>query len=242
MANLTETPGVKMLYLIKRRSTTSREELVAHWFKNHMPAVIEGQGAQQTAGKRHATRYIATLFDADASGAHVWDGVAQLWWDEALNMPDVPHGSIPTDTFQEKAQPYVPWATKEYVVLDGALPVQPLTLHEPFPSTRSGFLKVTFLVSAKRDTDYGAFFKHWLDVHVPNVSGVMREVGGTRYCVSHSLDPSNEPYAGIAELYFDDADAWSEYQRLIQPDGMEQWVDPDNMAILRAQTEMIGIP
>ena len=45
----TATPGAKMLYLIKRRPTTSREELVAHWFANHMPAVIQGQKDQ--AGK-----------------------------------------------------------------------------------------------------------------------------------------------------------------------------------------------
>ena len=27
------TPGAKMLYLIKRKPTTSREELVAHWVR-----------------------------------------------------------------------------------------------------------------------------------------------------------------------------------------------------------------
>ena len=35
-----ETPGAKMMYLIKRQATTTREELIAHWFANHMPAVI----------------------------------------------------------------------------------------------------------------------------------------------------------------------------------------------------------
>ena len=30
------TPGAKMMYLIKRKPETSREELVAHWFANHM--------------------------------------------------------------------------------------------------------------------------------------------------------------------------------------------------------------
>ena len=35
-----QTPGAKMMYLIRRKPATSREELVAHWFANHMPAVI----------------------------------------------------------------------------------------------------------------------------------------------------------------------------------------------------------
>ena len=74
----TATPGAKMLYLIKRRPTTSREELVAHWFANHMPAVIQGQKDQAEKGRLHAWRYIATLYDANKEGEHPWDGMAQL--------------------------------------------------------------------------------------------------------------------------------------------------------------------
>ena len=238
------TPGARMLYLIKRRAGTSREELIAHWFANHMPAVIEGQKAQAERDKPHAWRYIATLFDADRNGEYPWDGLAQLWWDRVLPMPDVPHGEPPTDTFQQKAEPYVPWATTEYVVLDGSehLPVEPLTLNAPFPCTRSGFFKVSFLVAAKPDTDFDAFFSHWLDTHVPNVRNVMSEVGGFRYVVSHSVNPAAEPYAGLAELYFPDASGWSDYRSVIQADGMERWVDTSNMHILTTSTEMIGIP
>lgn len=238
------TPGVKMMYLIKRRATASREELVAHWFANHMPLVIQNQKEQQAAGRRHARRYIATLFDADAKGEHPWDGVAQLWWDRALRSPAVPHGTTPTDTFQQMAEPYVPWATTEYVVIDGSehLPVEPLTLNAPYPCTRSGFFKLSFLVRAKGGADFEPFFEHWLRVHVPNVESVMEQVGGFRYVVSHSLDPKAEPYAGMAELYFHDPSGWSRYRQAIQPDGMERWVDPEGTLVLRAHTEMIGLP
>ena len=97
MSAIQATPGAKMMYLIKRRPQTSREELVAHWFANHMPAVIAGQQHQAERGRLHATRYIATLFDADRDGAHPWDGVAQLWWEKPLPMPDTPHGAQPTE-------------------------------------------------------------------------------------------------------------------------------------------------
>lgn len=241
---ITATDGAKMLYLIKRRETTAREELVAHWFANHMPAVIQSQKDQAVRGRRFARRYIATLFDANTAGDHVWDGVAQLWWDAPLPKPDVPHGTPPTDTFQEKAEPYVPWATREYVIMDGSehLDTSPLTLNAPYPMTRSGFLKMTYLVAAKAATNYDDFFRHWLDVHVPNVRGTMESVGGFGYRVSHSITPEDEPFAGMAELYFHDDAGWAGYRAEITADGMEQWVDPERMVVMRSRTEMVGIP
>ncbi len=239
-----KSPCAKMMYLIKRRPKTSREELVAHWFANHMPIVIARQAAQAARGKLHATRYIATLFDPDETGEHPWDGVAQLWYEKPLPVPATSHGTEPTDTFQEKAEPYIPWATTEYVVMDGSerLPVVALTLNEPFPTTRTGFFKIAFLVVAKTNTDFDALFAHWLDVHVPNVTSVMHQVGGFRYVVSHSLNPEQEPYAGMAELYFPDASGWQRYRETIEPDGMERWVSDTETLALRAHTEMIGIP
>jgi len=252
--DLVTTQGVKMLYLIKRRPTASREELVMHWFKNHMPAVIKRQQDAKAAGHPYAWRYIAALFDANSEGKYPWDGIAQLWMsdsyqearqlDKKLRHPDVPLGSIPTDTFQEKALPYLPWATREYVVIDGSnhLSTDPLSLNEPYPSTRSGFLRISFLVKAKPNTDYETFFTHWLNVHVPNVKGIMDWTGGFRYVVSHSMEPAEVPYAGLAELYFHDPDGWDRYRELIKSDGMEEWVDPAGMQVLRSTTEMIGIP
>lgn len=241
---LAPTPGAKMLYLIKRKASASREELVAHWFANHMPQVIESQHDQAAHGRVHATRYIATLFDADHTGVHSWDGMAQLWFERQLPRPKVPMGTQPTDTFQQKAEPYVPWATTEYVVLDGSdhLGAEPLTLNAPYPSTRSGFFKVSFLVKARGDCDYAAFFAHWLSVHVPNVMKTALNAGGFGYIVSHSIEPDLEPYAGLAELYFHDKTGWADYRASIKPDGMEQWVDPEGTLVLHAQTEMIGIP
>ncbi len=241
---LEATAGAKMVYLIKRRDSATREELLVHWFANHMPLVIKSQLDAAAGGRLHARRYIATLFDANAIGEHPWDGVAQLWWDQALPKPKTPTGTTPRDSFQQKAQPYVGWATTEYVVIDGSehLPVEPLTLNAPFPCTRSGFFKMTFLVKAKPATPFDQLFDHLLNVHVPKVADVMRQVGGLRYVVSLSIDPDNETYAGMAELYFADASGWRRYKETIRPDGLERWIDPDGTLALRGRTEMIGIP
>lgn len=235
------TPGAKMMYLIKRRPTTSREELIAHWFANHMPGVIARNTAGPAAGKLLAERYVATLFDPKQGQPQAWDGVAQLWYERALERPASAHGEQPGDTFQEKAEPYWPWPTVEYVVMDGALPLNPPTLNPPFPCTRGGFLKITFLVGLKQGADCGALFDHWLDVHVPNVTRTMAAVGGFRYVVSHSLEPEAEAYAGMAELYFPDAAGWAGFREQIRPDGMERWVDDNAIMVFYSGTEMVGI-
>jgi hypothetical protein len=70
----------------------------------------------------------------------------------------------------------------------------------------------------------------------------MHRIGGLRYVVSHSIDPQNEPYAGMAELYFTDASGWTKYRETVQSDGMEKLIDQNATLALRGQTEMIGIP
>lgn len=240
---LEPTAGAKMLYLIKRRPETSRDELIAHWYANHMPAVIARMERDAEKGRPHATRYLATLFQPDAEGNQAWDGVAQLWWDDVVAQPAEPHGTTPTDSFQERAETYVPWATTEYVVIDGSdrLPVIPLTLNAPFPTTRSGFFKMTSLVKAQQGADIAALFDHWLNVHVPNVRANMENVGGLRYVVSHSIDPEQADYVGMAELYFDDEPGWRAFVKAFQPDGLEQWTDATGTTFLSSGTEMIGI-
>lgn len=236
------TAGARMVYLIKRRPTTTREELIAHWFANHMPAVIARAEQQRSAGQPHAEHYVATLLDGKVKGSGEWDGIAQLWYAQPLPRPASPHGAPPSDTFQEKVEPYLPWATREYVVMDGALPLEPPTLNPPYPCTRSGFFKVTFLVCLKEGAEREALFDHWLDVHVPNVRATMEAVGGFRYVVGQSLEPDTEPYVGMAELYFPDATGWSAYQKTIREDGMVEWIDRETMPIYHSGTEMVGIP
>jgi hypothetical protein len=236
-----QSPGAKMQYLIKRRATTSREELIAHWFANHMPGVIARNEQAQAAGTAHARHYVATLFDPAGDAPQVWDGVAQLWYDAALERPPQASGAVPSDTFHEKVEPYWPWATHEWVVIDGKLPLTPPTLNASFPCTRSGFLKQTSLVAAKPGADINAMLDHWLDTHVPNVQTTMAKVGGFRYVVSLSIDLDNAPYAGMAELYFPDRAVQTAFWEELLPDGFQQWADPVRTLRFRSGTEMVGV-
>ena len=233
----------KMIFLIKRRPDSSREELIMHWYKNHMPAVISSQKrARERGGGAH--KYIAQLFDTSNKATMAWDGMAQLWFDEPQPPMKQLAGTTPSDTFQENAAPYFSWATKEYVVIDGSekLSTAPLTLNDPYPSTRSGFFRVNYLVPAQQGVDFEKFYEHWLRVHVPNVQEWMTAANGFRYIVSHSIYPQEAPYAGMAELYFKNAEDWAKYQSFVRADGMENFVDGAHMDIMYGSTEMVGIP
>ena len=234
----------KMIFLIKRRESASRDELVMQWYKNHMPAVIASQNRSIEQGRDSASRYIAQLFLSSNKAEMRWDGMAQLWFAGPQRPATNEHGREPTDTFQQKAEPYFSWATREYVVIDGSehLNSAPLTLNDPYPSTRSGFFRVNYLVPAQEDTDYDAFFEHWLDVHVPNITDWMNQASGFRYVVSHSIYPDLAPYAGMAELYFHSEDDWRKCQSLMRADGMENFVDGARMDIMFGDTEMVGVP
>ena len=70
--------------------------------------------------------------------------MAQLWFDEPPPAPAEPFGSEPKDSFQQKARPYVPWATTEYVIMDPGLAVEALTLNAPFPDHPVGVLQGEF--------------------------------------------------------------------------------------------------
>ncbi len=240
------TPGAKMMYLIKRRPETSREELICHWFANHMPSVIERNGQAKAVGNLHASRYVATLFDEQPDGpmdgGHpAWDGVAQLWYSAPLPHPERASGDPPRDTFQEKAQPYWPWATREYVAVDGALPLQVPTLNRPFPCTRSGFVKQVSLVPLREGVSMEALVDHWLDVHLPNVVETLRKVGGFRYVVNLSLEPARAPYAGMPELYFPSLAVQQAFWAELKPDGFQSFADAERTLRFRCGTEMVGI-
>jgi hypothetical protein len=208
-----------------------------------MPPVIERQAGSRERGEPFAWHYIVTPFDTVLAGPERWDGVAQLWYDTAPPRPSAPHGSMPTDSFQERAEPYLPWSTSEYVIIDGSehLATPPLTLNAPYPCSRSGFYKVTFLVKAKPGIDHDRLYDHWFDVHAANVAQTMTRVGGIRYVVNHAHPEMRESYAGSAELYFHDESGWAAYRETIEDDGMGDFIDRSAMPIFASHTQFVGI-
>lgn len=234
-ASIRPTPGIRMIFLIRRKPSTSREELIAYWFAHHMPLTIKVMGDVGTG-------YIGTIFDDD--GGLPWDGYAQMFLDEPLETPEAGHGAKPADSFHERIEPYYGWATHEYVFIDGSahLPVRPLTLNPPFPTSRSGFFKVTYLMTARPGVDHDEMAEYWLTEHARNVTEAMGKADGFGYRAGLSVDPARAPYAGMTELYFKDRAGWERYHSSLHEDGMGQWIDDDQTQRYFAQTEFVAIP
>jgi hypothetical protein len=226
-----------MMFPVRRKPNTSHDELIAYWFAHHMPVTIAAM-----AGRGRG--YIGTVFKATQESDGGWDGVAQMFLSKPLPNPPEGFGAKPVDSFHERVEPYFGWATREYVVESGAdnLPVRPLTLSVPYPTSRSGFFKVVSFVPAKAEVDQESFQSYWLDEHVPRVANAMRQVNGFRYVVGLSLEPEAAPYAGMEELYFHDASAWQRFQEVVQPDEMSRWIVDEGPQMFFSDTEFVAIP
>ena len=115
-------------------------------------------------------------------------------------------------------------------------------MNDAFPTTSSEFFKATFLVSAKEGIDYDQLFQHWLGAHAANAKSVLEKTGGFRYVIGHSTQPKTSKYVGMAELYFSRPDQFLDFNKSLEPDGMEKWIDAEKMSVLVSTTKMIGIP
>ena len=69
----------------------------------------------------------------------------------------------------------------------------------------------------------------------------MKEVGGFRYTIAHSLEPKTEPYIGMAELYFPDRQTWNSYRKQFKPDGFQDLIDYNSTFRFYSGTEIVGI-
>ena len=81
-------------------------------------------------------------------------------------------------------------------------------------------VKLIFCVCRRPDIDAGEFHRYWRDIHGPLVAGVATTLGIRRYVQVHTVPtPLNDVLAatrqapeyfdGVAELWFDSADAIS---------------------------------
>ena len=191
---------LKLMVLVRRRNDVSHDDLVEQWQSAHMPAVIKHV---QPDG------YRVTFFDA---GDRVpFDGMASLWFDEAdrarrwYESADL--ASELQDGFFEltDGRPVV-LVCEEHVIVDGPQPV--------------AAVKVTGLVRRKPQVAADAFFDSWLSNHAPNVADTLSATpGGLRYVVSHARLGGEDPeFAGLAEVYYQDAQAAQAHMKRLGPD------------------------
>ena len=203
-----------------------------------MPVTIELMGDRGSG-------YIGTVFKPQQGDAPRWDGMAQMFLDAPLPNPPEGFGAKPVDSFHERAvEPYFGLATREYVLLDGSeqLPVRPLTLGGPFPTSRSGFYKVIAFYPSRPDMDDEQEHNRWLSQQAERTVRAMQRAHGFRYVLSLAMDPAAEPYACIEELYFPDRSAWQRFIASVRAEGGAYSALQSTAQVFFADTEFVAIP
>jgi uncharacterized protein (TIGR02118 family) len=181
---------VKAVAFFKRRSGMAVEEFQAYWRTQHPEVVTKLRGMH---------RYVQshTRLAAYRTGEPVYDGIAELWFDDTAAMRalrDTPEmAAIQADEarFIDRSTMGL-IITDDHVVKDG--PVRP------------GMAKGIGFVRRKPGMLVEAFQRHWREVHGPLGAAIptMR-----RYVQSHTRVAAyhrerEPPWDGIAIIWFDD--------------------------------------
>ena len=209
---------LKLVVLVRRGDDVSHGELVARWQDAHMPAVIKHVQPDQ---------YRVTFFDTgngdtgngDTEKDAPFDGMATLWFADPeqarrwYTTPDLAT-ALNDGFFAMTDNKPVVLVCSEHVIVDGPQPADAV--------------KVTGLLRKKADVDADTFYKSWLEDHAPNVSSTLQSTpGGLRYVVSHAtLGGSKPEYAGLAEVYYADANAARDHMRKLRPDNFLKYTEP----------------
>ncbi len=199
---------LKLVVLARRREDVSHDHLVAQWQTAHMPAVIKHV---------QPDRYSVTFFD---EGQRLpYDGMASLWFQEADRARRWYESSdlvteLEDGFFALTDQRPVVLVCEEHVIVDGPQPPHAV--------------KVTGLVRRKPEVAAKVFFDSWLADHAPNVAGTLGQTpGGLRYVVSHATLGGDDPaFAGLAEVYYQDADAAKAHMQRLGPDPFLKLAEP----------------
>jgi hypothetical protein len=181
---------IKLVAGVRAKDGVGREELRQHWCDVHAPNVVAGVNPK---------RYVLTFFDERLDGGPApYDGTASLWFDslEQYQEAQLPHPHAAADGFGDLLVPDDTFVlfTTEIVALDGEV--------------TSESVKATFFVQRLADVAEADYFQHWREKHLPNVrAALQRNPGGLRYVVSQADQGQPGPWSGLAELYWQDADA-----------------------------------
>lgn len=205
---------LKRVFGVRRRDGVPHEELVDAWRDEHIPNVLRDLDPD---------RYAVTFF-RQREGTP-FDGMAVLGFDDAKRgraafAPSDPPRSCAVDALMKRsARGAFTFDATEHVQVDGP--------RGPFKSVA--------LVTKRPGVPMADLVRHWTEVHAPNVAGAADGLGGFRYVVSIGEGLAEDaPYHGMAEVYYEDAEAWKAHGRAITPDGF------DAFALTRPEGLMLG--
>ena len=184
---------VKVVAIVKRKPEMSVEAFQEYWRTRHADVVAKLPGLR---------RYVQshTLASGYRKGTPVWDGIAELWYDDTNAMralqgtPELAAVDADEARFLERGAMKLVF-TDEHVIKDGAVP--------------AGAVKNIEFIQHRPDLSIDAFQKYWRDVHGP-IAATIPQI--RRYVQSHvrasAYSGGRTPaYDGLAMTWFDDTNA-----------------------------------
>lgn len=184
---------IKAVYFFKRKLGLSLEKFESHWRQVHAPIIKDLPGVR---------RYVQTqtLPAAYRKREPVYDGVAELWYDDLGAMRASANSPAGKAAMEDNVN-FTDMSTFDFLITvervqkDGA----------PAPS----MVKLVEFIRRKSGLTVEAFQQHWNVNHGP-LGAALREV--RRYVQCHPLPGAYEQgrqprYDGIAEVWFDSFEA-----------------------------------
>ncbi len=207
---------IKFIGLVRHREDVSRETLYGRWVTVHAPHIT---------AVAQPLRYVLTFFEPGPDGPDpASDGMAEIWVRDLdhyeTTMGAQAPASLGADRFVEyfDVDRYRQFLADEHCIVDALAP--------PPARKRCGFVR------RRTGVDRGELQRAWLETHAPNAAaGVRRTPGALRYVVNTAID-AEAPFDGLAEVYFQDADAVAAGLDGVGPDGFGALLDPDQLVML----------
>jgi uncharacterized protein (TIGR02118 family) len=221
---------VKVIAIVKRKAGMPLDAFQEHWRTRHADVVRKLPGLR---------RYVQshTLPSGYRKGDPVWDGIAELWFDdtEALRglrgTPEQSAVDADEARFLERGAMKMLY-TDDHVIKDGPIP-------------RDGVKNIEFL-QHRADLAIDAFQRYWRDVHGPIAAKIPQL---RRYVQSHVRASAyaggrTPAYDGLAITWFDDTNAMrdsaktGEYARTRGDE--PNFVAPDPPFIITREITVVG--
>lgn len=187
---------IKVISLFKRKPEMSVEAFTDHWLNVHAELV------RQVPGIR---RYVQsqTIASAYRKGEPVYDGMAELWYDDTAAMRMAAAVPVSRAAFEDNRNfldlnTFVAIHTEEVIQLDGPVNPSMVKLAE-FPIRRPTLAPAEF-------------HRYWSEVHGPLAAKIpqMRRYVQSHARLSSYRDGRLPPFDGVAEVWFDDTGAMRE--------------------------------
>jgi uncharacterized protein (TIGR02118 family) len=193
---------VKSINFLKRKSGMSAEAFQEYWHTTHADLVKKIPELR---------KYVQchTLLSGYRKGEPVYDGVAELWYDDTDTMrriADLPESraALADDEKFLDMSKMTFILTQEYVQKE-----------EP---TNSSMVKLVEFVTRKPEMDVEAFQEYWRTIHGPLGAKIpmIRRYVQCHTRLSAYRAGRQPPYDGVAEVWFDSTDAMRQSEKTLE--------------------------